>query len=121
MRTIISSPTSAIKGRKKKSTKETLSPIHVDDDDIRGAIRATLKMSEPTVNKVNALKGPATSRIEDLSLNKLFEQMDNNKNHLKFLQDNAMCSTEEKDKIMTTIKEIYMIISSRMSNVCLAI
>ena len=70
-------------------------------------------MNNPKPKDLEPTNTPASTRIEDLSLNELFEQMDNHKNHLKFLQDNSMCSPEEKEEIVTTIKEIYTIISSR--------
>ena len=87
--------------------------MYAGDDDIRGAINAIVQMNNNTTKEVNKQKRPPTSRIEDLSMNELFEQMENHKVHLKFLTDNAMCSLGEKQEIMGTIKDIYKIISSR--------
>lgn len=67
-------------------------------------------MNDPVNKKKEAVK---FSIIKDLSLNKLFEQMDNHKSHLKFLQENETCSPEEKKEILSTIKEIYLLISNR--------
>ena len=87
------------------------SSSYADDDDIWGAIKAIINLSDPVTKEVKNNKRPAASTIDDLSLNELFQQMDNHKNHLKFLQDNQMCSNEEKEQIVKTIKDIYALIS----------
>ena len=109
----VATPVSNIKRRKKKRSTQKDSSSNADDNDIRGAIKAIINMNNPKQTEKKSKDAPASTRIEDLSLNELFEQMDNHKNHLKFLQDNSMCSTEEKAEIVSTIKEIYTIVSSR--------
>ena len=51
--------------------------------------------------------------IESLPLVQLYNLMDQHKNHLKFLQENGMCSEKEKSDIVDEVKKIYNIIVRR--------
>ena len=53
-----------------------------------------------------------SNNLEDLSVTKLFKQMEYQKQHLKFLQYNDMCTSEEKAEIMGMVKDIYKVITS---------
>jgi len=117
-RSLISTPDSAVKKRKKKIVVKKYPSSRVDDDGISGAIKAIINLSDPVTNEANNNKRAAVATIEDLSLNELFQQMDNHKNHLKFLQENQMCSNEEKEEIIKTIKDIYTLISKRTKTIC---
>ena len=79
-----------------------------EEDDIRGAINAVLKMNsdQSPKNKRNI-----TTRLEDLSSEELFAQMESHKSHLKFLQENDMCTPEDKKEIVDRVKEIYKLIT----------
>ena len=79
-----------------------------EEDDIRGAIKAVLKMNSNDSPKKNR---DSTARLEDLSSEELFAQMESHKSHLKFLQDNDMCTLEEKEQIVGQVKEIYKLIT----------
>ena len=107
-------PTPPHKISKTRKSKEKSPPPSYDDDiDIRGAIKAIFNMNHHNKNNNNTSKRKATSMVEELTLNELFEQMDNHKKHLKFLKDNDMCSDEEQAEIVATIKNLYKIISDK--------
>lgn len=93
--------------KKKKHRKLTLS--EGEEDDIGGAIKAVLQMnsSDTLVKK----KSPVT-RLEDMTHEDLFAQIELHQSHLKFLQDNDMCTSAEKAEIVGRVKEIYKVITT---------
>ena len=79
-----------------------------EEDDIRGTIEVVLQMN----NSVTPTKKiSATTRLEDLSHHDLFAQIELHKSHLKFLQENDMCTPTEKAEIVERVKEIYKVIT----------
>ena len=58
-------------------------------------------------------KTPEAERIQALPLAQLYALMDQHKSHLKFLQDNGMCSENDKNEIVSEVKKIYNIIVRR--------
>ena len=100
-------PNSNLKRRKKKQRKLILSDG--EEDDIRGAIKAVLGMKE-SVSPVK--KKSSSSRLEDMTHEELLAQIELHKSHLKFLQDNDMCTSPEKAEIVGRVKEIYKVITS---------
>ena len=72
-----------IKRRKKQRRNGQQSPTYADDNDIRGAIKAIIANNNHTKDKeVEPTKPSPPTQIEDLSLNELFEQMD--QRHLQY-------------------------------------
>ena len=98
--------TSSVKKRK-KPTRE-----YDEDDELRGAISAIVNMNGDTSNKTNTRPAGHT-KIEDMSMKELFEQMEYHKAHLKFLTENDRCFPDEKMTIVNVIKDIYNIITRR--------
>ena len=62
---------------------------------------------------MTSLKRSKETKLEDLPLQDLFDRMDQHKGHLKLLQENDMCSQEEKEEIMEMVKEIYNVTTCR--------
>lgn len=105
------SPSAKCRKKKRKPTKSN-NVIEEDRDDLRGAIKAVLKMQN-AVSTTTSQKRSTETKLEDLPLNDLFDRMNQHKDHLKFLQENDMCSQEEKEEIVQRVKEIYKVISCR--------
>ena len=50
-------------------------------------------------------------RLEDLTSEELFAQMELHKSHLKFLQENDMCTPDGKAEIIGQVKSIYKLVT----------
>ena len=59
------------------------------------------------------MKTTGHTKMKDMSSKELFDQINSHNYHLNFLQENDMCSREEKEIIIGVIKDIYNIITNR--------
>ena len=95
---------------KERRRKKKNSPGNRYDDGeegIRGAIKHVLKLGDD----LSAKKKKKTNKLEDLSVTELFQQMECHKQHLKYLQENDMCTPEDKTEVMGMVKDIYKVIT----------
>ena len=73
-----------------------------DEDDLRGAIEVVLMMNKNEEStEVPSRKKSADSKLEDLPLQDLYILIDQHKGCLKFLQENNICSPEEKADVLS--------------------
>ena len=86
-RTVVAfTPNSSAKRRKKKRKQiKSNNAIEEDRDDLRGAIKAVLKIQND-ISTTTSQNRSAETKLEDLPLNDLYDRMDEHKGHLRFLQ-----------------------------------
>ena len=109
----VKSGTLSSHSKRRKKKKDKFGGLHEEEDDIRGAINAVLKMkADETPKKTKNKKGG----LQDLTSEELFTQMESHKSHLKFLQENDMCTPEEKAEIVGQVKAIYKLVTMQRNS-----
>ena len=84
-----------------------------EEDDILCAVKGVLSMLDCKTASTSEQKADIECSLEKRPLKELYELMEQHKGHLKFLQENGMCSENDKSEIVSHVKTIYSVISNR--------
>ena len=82
-------------------------------DDIQTVVQDCMTVLKQNNPQPSVAKKKKSQNLDDLTLNELYELMEQHKKYLTFLKDNDMCTETEKKDVVQRVKDIYCIINNR--------